>query len=424
MRHALRLIVVLLYSIAMPGAAHPAANDDAARLQAMVQNKDYLEFEQALGHAQLSPDESALFRGILANRKNRPEESIQLLEPLAQKLAAGPASWQEMEMLKSLADDYAKTFAYAKSENSFLALLRRYRTSLNQHERRTAEERMQEMHILRNALPQTVAENSPAVLPLTRNKFGLFEIPVTANGKSESWVIDTGAGNNVVTLTTARRIGLKILEGQATTEDLNGLPVGFRIGILNELKVGNTILHNVELAITADEHLKFADYQIQGLVGFQVQTALPTMTFSADGHFAINGETAAGPSSEMFVEETAPVVEAEVQGSPLLFTLDTGATASGFGRRFYRLMKAKLGLKKEEKSGSKGAGGTRPVRVYKTTDLPIVIGGQQAVLKQASITAQSLGGLDLFFGNLGQDILGQFKSYTVDFGSMKFTATK
>jgi hypothetical protein len=53
------------------------------------------------------------------------------------------------------------------------------------------------------------------------------------------------------------------------------------------------------------------------------------------------------------------------------------------------------------------------------------IGGQRAVLAKASIVAEPTeSGTDDFFGNIGQDVIGSFKSYTIDFDKMKFRAEK
>ena len=44
-------------------------------------------------------------------------------------------------------------------------------------------------------------------------------------------------------------------------------------------------------------------------------------------------------------------------------------------------------------------------------------------MKDAPVLTQATGGLDdKFYGNVGQNILGLFKSYTFDFQSMNFRA--
>jgi hypothetical protein len=257
-----------------------------------------------------------------------------------------------------------------------------------------------------------------------RDMLGLIEIPVEANGKSESWVLDTGANTSVVTESTARRIGIRLLEGSASAGDFNGTPVTFRVGVLSELKIGNTVFHDVELPVTSDQALKIGGYQIQGIVGFPVQSALRRFTVYADGRVAMN-EAAKESGSELFMEGQTPVAAARIAGQEYLFLMDTGATGSGFSWRFYSVVKSRLTEKMRVESDSAGAGGVRHFHEYQMKDLDLSIGGQKAILAKANIVPKPMGnGMDDFFGTIGQDVFGSFQSYTFDFENMTFTARK
>src|SRR5271163_2319278 len=109
------------------------AGTAANHLEGLLQQKRYLELERSIDEP-LSLEESAFFRGIMTNRKNQVEESIRLLEPLAPKLAAQGPSWREQEVLRTLADDYSKTFEYAKSADTFSIRLKRYGKTLSRQE--------------------------------------------------------------------------------------------------------------------------------------------------------------------------------------------------------------------------------------------------------------------------------------------------
>ena len=399
------------------------AGTAANHLEGLLQQKRYLELERSIDEP-LSLEESAFFRGIMTNRKNQVEESIRLLEPLAPKLAAQGPSWREQEVLRTLADDYSKTFEYAKSADTFSILLKRYGKTLSRQEYRTASDRRDEMRLLRSAPRQTVELNSSARLPVTRNALGLIEMPVEANGKAELWVLDTGANTSVVTESTATRIGLKLLDGSAKTGDINGTAVSFRVGVLAQLKIGNAVFHNVELPVASDQTLNIAGSQIQGIIGFPVQSALGRITIYADGQVGINTESAKQPASELFMEEQMPLAVVKAVGGEHLFSLDTGAGGSTFGVRFYKVVKPQLTEAMRAKSDLAGAGGTRHLRSYQMPDLALGLGGQEITLPAAAILAEPNGPVDMFFGNLGQDVFGAFKSYTIDFQNMTFTAQK
>jgi hypothetical protein len=97
---------------------------------------------------------------------------------------------------------------------------------------------------------------------------------------------------------------------------------------------------------------------------------------------------------------------------------------STFGLCFYKEAKSQLTEAMRAKSDLAGAGGTRHVRSYQIPDLVLGLGGQKITLPVATVLAEPNGPVDIFFGNLGQDVLGTFKSYTIDFQNMTFTAQK
>jgi predicted aspartyl protease len=415
--------LTVLSVVVLPVLGPPKKKDNLDRLYSVVRNREYNVLESSIFDSQLSADDAALFRGILANRKNRLRDSIQLLAPMAPVLATAPPSWREQELMTTLGDDYSKVFEYGKAEAMFAALLKRYGRSLSGHERRTINERMREMQLLRAAPPQTVEQGHSETLPSTFNPLGLLEVPVEINGKTESWLLDTGANTCVITETTARRIGLQLLDGTATTEDISGLPVTFRIGVVPQLKIGSSIFHNVELPVTNDKNLNFGGYQIQGIIGFPIQSALGIITIYADGRVGIRTEPTPSSASDLFMEGQSPVVAAQVTGTVRLFTLDTGATGSNLSQRLYQAIKSQTGWQKNADEVMKGAGGSHSIRSRRIGRLLIAVGGQQVQLTDVAVfTEPTHSALDDFFGNLGQDLLHSFKSYTIDFDNMKFSA--
>jgi len=397
-----------------------------ASLDTLIEQKDYLELERRLNHHPGGED-GDFFRGIVANRKNAVPESIRLLEPLVAKLAPKRPTWREQELLRTLADDYSKNFDYAKSADTFAVLLKRYNKTLPPEQLRSAHERRGAMQILRSSPKQNVDLNAPSMLASTRNELGLVEIPVVIGGRSELWVLDTGANTSVITESTARRIGLELLPGTAQTEGLTGAPVQFHVGVLPELKIGNTTFHNVELDVVEDKQFYIGGYQISGIIGYSLQSAMRRITLYADGRVGVNTEPTSESGSEMFMEEQMPAGAAQAAGKLLLFTLDTGAGGSTFSFRFYNTVKPRLTQAMQGYSELAGAGGTRKRRNYRLPELKMSIGGGDVTLKSAPVLPERVGGgsvVDLFFGNLGQDVFAAFRSFTFDFERMRVEARR
>jgi hypothetical protein len=240
------------------------------------------------------------------------------------------------------------------------------------------------------------------------------------------WILDTGANTSVVTESTARRIGLELLPGTAQTGGYTGAPVRFHVGVLPQLKIGNTVFHNVELDVAEDKEFNFGGYQISGLVGYPLQSALGRITFYSDGRVGLNTEPASERGSEMFMEEQMPAGVARAGGAERLFTLDTGA-GSTFSFRFYNVVKPQLTKAMQTHSEFGGAGGTRKMGSYVLPQLKMSIGGEDVTLKSVTVLPEPLSensAGDLFFGNLGQDVFRAFKSFTFDFQRMMVEAQK
>jgi len=69
-----------------------------------------------------------------------------------------------------------------------------------------------------------------------------------------------------------------------------------------------------------------------------------------------------------------------------------------------------------------GAGGSRKDTSYVQPRLVMKIGTSTATLHDVSITSvRTNAGLDILFGNLGQDFVENFESVTLDFSTMTFS---
>jgi hypothetical protein len=123
------------------------------------------------------------------------------------------------------------------------------------------------------------------------------------------------------------------------------------------------------------------------------------------------------------MEEQMPLAPVKAAGGERLFPW-TPVRGSTFDLRFYKEVKSQLTEAMRAKSDFAGAGGTRHLRSYQMLDLALGLGGREITLPVATILAEPNGPFDIFFGNLGQDVFGAFKSYTIDFQNMTFIAQK
>jgi hypothetical protein len=157
-----------------------------------------------------------------------------------------------------------------------------------------------------------------------------------------------------------------------------------------------------------------------------VLAALGRITFFADGRFGVDLKPVTTTSSHqenLFLQRLTPIVAADVGGAKSLLTIDTGSTGSFFTERYFREHKMDFKSQLIGDLDLIGAGGSREVPMYLSGSTKIGIGGGCITVRAAPVLTQATGGLDnQFYGNVGQNILGLFQSYTFDFQAMNFRA--
>jgi Aspartyl protease len=116
-------------------------------------------------------------------------------------------------------------------------------------------------------------------------------------------------------------------------------------------------------------------------------------------------------------------VPAAIGGTERLFVIDTGSQGSFFTSQYYFEHKNDFASQAIGELDLAGAGGVRTYAAYVTKKLNIKMGGACIQANQIPVITETRGVPDdKFYGNIGQRILGQFKSYTLDFQNMSFSA--
>jgi hypothetical protein len=128
-------------------------------------------------------------------------------------------------------------------------------------------------------------------------------------------------------------------------------------------------------------------------------------------------------STRLYVEELAPLVMATVNGRDLLFGFDTGSGSAEFSAKYLREFPRQFASLKTTQMSFGGAGGIRALPVYHLPQVELILGNATARLKNVPVLALDRGvdRLDQVFGNLGQGLLSQFRTYTIDFSNMRLS---
>ena len=401
--------------------------DSTADLDQLLQQRHYLELESALtSKSNLSTPDRSFFEGVMANRRNRVAESIRTLEPLLPSLSATNKE-RAIVALSTLADDYEKTFRYADAANAYAQLETRFGSSMSESERRRARTEAARWNLLRGAPPQTVEFVRPFTVPITRDRVGLPEVTVDFGTHRESLILDTGANLSAISFSLAHRLGLKLSNSVATSRGIAGPRMAVHTAVIPELKLGEARLKNVAVIVIDDKNLMIPGlhYHIPGSIGFPVLSALGKITFFADGRLGVDSRpgTVSTGGENLFLQRLTLIVPAAIGGTERLFVIDTGSQGSFFTSQYYFEHKNDFSAQVIDSVDLAGAGGVRTYAAYFTGKVNIKMGGACVQAKEIPVITETRGVPDdKFYGNIGQRILGQFKSYTFDFQNMSFSA--
>ena len=405
------------------------ANDEpAATLDGPdVELKEFRLDELEASLARIEPGlERDYFSGMLANRVGRIAESIQLLRGVLPRLRT-PRPDRAAMALVTLADDYDKSFQYADEDRAYEDLLNHFSNQLSPEELRSTKDDAAIAHILRDAPPQTIRWDGSVRLKTERNPLQSMNVELSVNGVQAQWLLDTGANHSVVSKSFAERLGLKFAPGAAEAQGgLTGIESPLRLALLPTLQMGGATLQNVVVLVVDDGNLDINlgkySYQIHGIIGYPVFQALGTITFQHAGEFTAGYKTrVTSEGARMYMKLLTPVIECKLAGKNLPFGFDTGAASSELSVRYYRDFRGESKSWKKDAVKTAGMGGAVIRQIYTQQQMKLGIGDKTVTLRNVPISLTGAGTKhDEVYGNLGQDIVANFESFTLDFSTMRF----
>jgi predicted aspartyl protease len=262
------------------------------------------------------------------------------------------------------------------------------------------------------------------------DRVGLPRIDVAVNGAAQEAVFDTGANLSVLSAETARRLGVRLLDGASNVGNGVQGTVPIRVGIANRLTIAGTTLRNVPFLIIDDAQLTFpipGGYDIKAIIGLPVMRALGRMRMAAGaGRFAVLAAAEAQPAeaqpvlANMSASGNNVFVAVAVDGSEVPMHLDTGANPTRLSALYAQAHPDRVAALSRAQIGLASAGGAMRTSVATWPNAPLALAGRTLVLPSLQIALPAAGGpAPRFMGVLGSDVLARFESYTLDFGAMR-----
>ncbi|GAB3909000.1 aspartyl protease family protein [Larkinella knui] len=392
------------------------------QLHYSLKEKDYFKVNQLLENSgeAISLEKRTYFSAFVASAFNQPQQAIVLTDQLLKKRTPFIGDSIRVALLMLQRDNYFKTFHYQKAALLGKELVEKYETILGS-QLHNVQNTLLIHQALANTPPQQVRVQ-PDSLHWRRNRIGLVEIPIQLNNQPRNIIFDTRAHLSTVTKSFAKRIGLTILP--VTYEESSGITgktFKSQLGIADSLYVGHILIRHVVFQVLPDEMLYFPPihFQIQGILGFPVITALNQVRFIKDGRLLIGEKAVKMPFRNLAFDGSTTVVSLKCEEDTLPYHFDTGATGTEFYSNYFHKYKTRIlkqGLTQRIESG--GAGGMAQRRVYTLPLVTLSIGPKKVTLRDIAVhTTPSYQGQP-YYGNIGQDVINQFDEMTLNFKEM------
>jgi predicted aspartyl protease len=254
------------------------------------------------------------------------------------------------------------------------------------------------------------------------DRVGLPRIDVSINGTAQEAVFDTGAALSVLSAETARRLGVRVLDGQASVGNGVQGSVPVRIGFADRLEIAGTILRDVPFLIIDDAQLTFpvpGGYDIRAIVGLPMMRALGRVRMAPDRFSVLpNADGPAGPPN-LSSSGNDLYLDMLIDGQLVPMFVDTGANSSSLSARWAAANAARVAGFRTGRYDAASAGGSVSRQIANWINAPISVAGRSLVLPRLTVSLPGEGRPRRDYGTVGEDVLRAFQHYTIDFRTMR-----
>jgi hypothetical protein len=425
-----------------------------ARIENLLADHQYSRVAAQLD--QLPPQEAQLYRGVLANRANDLKQSVQLLEPLVDEVAASGDTAHEKLLRTALAEDYLRLGDWSKAAKAYQSLDTRLHAKLSPDEQDEIEMPLKMLPLAKDNPPTTIDACDPFTLQVTTDPLGLVDIPVFVDARSRSWMLDPTLPFNLIARSTAKEVGLKLSDETATIRTLTGRPIQVHVTVVPRFTIGGRLtLRNMTAFVYDDADYAFprSGYRVEGVLGYPALAAIGSLTITADATIQVRPAKQIGTPAkgDLLTDGTPfyldgdqvivalrrvqtladPAAGPDAAGSDSssspnderMYAIDAGGQQTYLTSRYFDEHAAEFNsLKVDLYAPSGQPSGSQPS--YFAETVPLGVGNATVDLHYIRVLTQPLGSaaLDDVYGVLGVDALGQLKSYTFDYRTMRFMA--
>ncbi len=237
----------------------------------------------------------------------------------------------------------------------------------------------------------------------------------------------------------------------ATIRPLTDKPIQVHMAVIPRFTIGGRLtLRNMTVFVydDGDYYFPHSQYQVEGVLGYPALSALGSLTVNDDSTirvhpakeidasensklpkvgtpFYLDGDqilVALGPDRSAATAAT-PAGGAPPGQDERMYAVDAGGQQTYLTSRYFDEHAAQFNGHTTQPFSVPGETGA-PQPAYIAETVPLAVGNTNVVLHYIPVLTQPLGSaaLDAVYGVLGVDALGQLRSYTFDYRTMRFSA--
>lgn len=400
-----------------PAAAQPMA---AVDLDAALRGGDPAAVRRIASDPHRTLSESALAAGALANWLRQDEQADAALTRSAADSALPDALRRRASIL--LSGLRLRQGRYAEAVAALDAALPGVTAA---HERTDLEQTRAFAAALVSVAPMQATVPEAGSVPLTRDLAQLNRGPVAINDGAVDAIIDTGSAVSSISESEARRLGLRMLEGQVSVGTATAASASGKLAVADRLSFGGAEFRNVVFLVMPDEAFTFANgaYVVHAIIGLPILEPLGRVTYSTDsGAESLSfRRTRATPNDEsnLILEGDVPFTFAHIDGAsaPVRLFIDNGAKTGHLNQRFVTEFPGVIASAHRQSVTRTGGAGSEMQDAMQLPQLVLAFGQATAALTNVDVVDDHQTDRH---GTLGLDALRTAPGYVLDFDAMRF----
>jgi len=274
------IIIILLYTESLAQSFNGTYS--------LIQGKNYFKaktqyYENKNNYTTI---EQTIIEAFLFNAFNNPTKSNKFIKKLCQKPICVHDTIM-LELLNVQTDNYIKLYKYKEAKKTIEKPLTNYEKYLSEKESKDLNNVLKIWTTFENEAAQKIKTNNQKPLKLKTDKAGLKNLETRIKEDTVSFIFDTGANISTVSLTTAKKFGMKIFPVSIEVGTITGKETMAQLALCPVMHIGKIEIKNAIFLVFNNESLfiKELDHQINGILGFPVIEALEEIKISKKDFF-------------------------------------------------------------------------------------------------------------------------------------------